>query len=247
MPPNVPALKIDTKRLRQANQYKHLVEPCDTRSTLPMGLICSIDCVPYEIQSALGKGAHGAVYKAIMYQRNEKTSVLKTVAIKVFLVFETFRDENKLMIELRGTRGVTQWIAASTPPPKGKSASNLIVMEYISGGDLKAFMAHPPMLLDNNKVLDIVKMFMVRIRVQLFIFLFVCYLCLIQMDLSYPLEHFNNEMQWIHADVKPENILVDMNGVTQNFYLSDMSVSLSMDDFTIKGAAGGTPVWYVNS
>ena len=62
------------------------------------------------------------------------------------------------------------------------------------------------------------------------------------MDVSYPLSYFNEKLQWIHTDVKPENILVEFEGSVPNFYLADLSCSLTVKEYK-QNTIAGTAVW----
>ena len=68
------------------------------------------------------------------------------------------------------------------------------------------------------------------------------------LDLSSPLSILNDQLHFMHCDVKPENILVS-TGIEYpdrdpniDFILADMSVSLSYDDFN-KGHYSGTRLY----
>ena len=104
--------------------------------------------------------------------------------------------------------------------------SFLIVMEYVSSGDLLTFMKKPPFDYSNEMALDI--------TLQLL------------MDISKPLDYYNDKVKYFHADVKPENVLVSYKNSTSKsnikFHLADFSCSISIPEFVI-GEVGGTYNW----
>ena len=93
--------------------------------------------------------------------------------------------------------------------------SFLIVMEYVSSGDLHTFMKTPPFDYSNEMALDITIQFLV--------------------DISKPLDYYNEKLKYFHTDLKPENVLVSYKNSTSNsnikFHLADFSCSLSIPEF----------------
>lgn len=73
--------------------------------------------------------------------------------------------------------------------------------------------------------------------------MFVTKMKIFKWDISYALEYFNENMKWLHADVKPENILVDFDKGIASFYLADMSCSIQAVNFSNGDQIGGTPLW----
>ena len=55
--------------------------------------------------------------------------------------------------------------------------------------------------------------------------------------------HLNEDYEWIHADVKPENVLVYFSHSQISYYLTDLSVSLQINDFYYNQKIGGTLNW----
>lgn len=122
-------------------------------------------------------------------------------------------------------------IQDSTKLQKSSSLSEfqsfLIVMEYIPTGDLLEFMNKPPIKYNHEIAMDITKQFLLQI--------------------SKSLSFYNENIEYIHIDIKPENVLVAYEKSTMNsnikFYLADFSCSMHITDFTIDGHIGGTFDW----
>eukprot|EP01083_Nonionella_stella_P000080 221_1 len=223
-------ISAGTRRLLMAKDKGRQIKPksralpgprrCDSHSSLRPDIVCLINDTQYLIQKRLGSGSHGDVFKALM--NVDIPAKVRAVAIKRFHDKQEFVTENSMLITLKGIQGVVQRIDSSVPT--GRSLAYLLVMDYISTGDVERFMRRPPIQFTTNQVINIVKQFLLNVSV--------------------PLWYINDKVLWIYADLKPENVLVEFNESKANFFLADMSCSLSIEEFTSsEGPVAGTPLW----
>ena len=62
-------------------------------------------------------------------------------------------------------------------------------------------------------------------------------------DMSYPLEYFNEKLLWLHADIKSANILIDYKDSIPYFYMADLSCSMTIQEFQESNMIAGTLAW----
>jgi serine/threonine protein kinase len=167
----------------------------------------------YDIESVLGKGSFGSVYKV------RDTVLNRTVAVKNILLDTTdpelqddikkrFLREARVAALLRHPNIVTIHDIISTPH------ASLILMEFVEGVSLQA-MLETKKRLDLAETIDILK------------------------QVAFALDHAH-EHKVIHRDVKPANIMVTSS---KEVRVTDFGIAKTdaSSDITISGTILGTP------
>lgn len=173
---------------------------------------------PYEIQSTLGCGAMGVVYKAYDPRLN-RTVVIKTIRRESLALL----DENEAMLlarfkveaesagSLKHTKIVTvhEFVNEQDPP--------YIVMEYVDGKSLRQH-------------LDLKRQFPVKDAIN------------IVMQLLDGLDHAHKS-RVVHRDIKPANIMLTADGNIKitDFGIARLETSVETSGLTKVGAVLGTP------
>ena len=226
LPNNEPMFNTNMRKLLMAKVRPHAgytsVKPelmqCHSKR-LYVGLLCYINGKSCNIIKKLGSGADGDVFLS------KCNSNGADVALKQFTSQSSFNREVKLLSLLKKCAYSTH-VVDVYPQSNIQSLTFIVVMEFVRGGDLRNFMSSSGhKSVESDLPIAVLRRYL--------------------MDLSEPLAILNNNHNFMHTDVKPENILVSV-GIQYSddepnidFILADMSVSMSYDQFQ-KGAYAGS-------
>ena len=216
---------------RRPGSREYPLEPlqCWKRKLGP-GIECYINKYRYDVTRKLGFGSDGDVYIAKQYLRDK----VRDVALKQFTKKTSFERETRMLIALKECPYATHLLDMSpiTDDYGITAAYFVIVMDYVAGGDLRKFMLQPHQSVKSDLPIAILRRYL--------------------LDLSEPLSIMNDNLNFMHTDIKPENILVFLPKVGEeypddepniDFILADMSVSLTYEQFTA-GSYAGTAYWF---
>ncbi|MCS7080726.1 MAG: serine/threonine protein kinase [Chloracidobacterium sp.] len=180
----------------------------------------------YQIQSKIGQGATGAIYRA------ERINIGDCVAVKVlkpefaedYTAAERFRREALALGRIRHPNVIAIYDYFERPGQDNRPASIFLVMELLSGKTLRD-------VLRQEQVLDIRRA--VRLMVQ------VCSAL-----------HVAHERNVIHRDLKPENIMIEQYDRRQemvkviDFGLARLRLTGKLiKTLTERGRVAGTPYY----
>ena len=174
-----------------------------------------VELAGIEIETPLGRGGMGAVYLA------RQVSLDREVAIKVLaseladdpLFLERLEREARMMAKLRHPNIVTVHDFQ-----KLEDGSAAIVMEFIEGGSLREKMRQHPNGLPLEDALRIIRQIAAGLETA-------------------------HAAGMIHRDMKPENVLLDMDGTAR---VSDFGLALPLHEGTARLTLTGTAVGTVD-
>jgi len=164
----------------------------------------------YVILSKIGKGGMGDIYKAVQEPLN------RIVALKV-LPFQLSRDDEfakRFEIEAKAISLLQHQNIVSIYEYGEENGMRFFAMQYVDGTDLGLHIAETKNL-PISEIVDLSKQICRGLR-------------------------YAHSRNIIHRDIKPQNILIDKNGVAR---LSDFGIAkiFSGADITLAGSAVGTP------
>lgn len=164
----------------------------------------------YRIKGVLGRGGMGVIYKAVQEPLN------RTVALKVLMPMDGNREESskRFEIEARAISLLQHQNIVSIFDYGEEFDHPFFAMQYVDGVDLgKRICEKKPMTY--LEIIDIAKQICRGLR-------------------------YAHEKNVIHRDIKPQNILIDGNGVA---LLSDFGIAkvFQYSSITVTGMAVGTP------